>query len=94
MLRSIALSAILAAAAACATAPEVLPFEIQTVPASVETAPMVGVGDRADDPAIWVSDTMDQPSLILGTNKDEGLHVYSLAGEELQFLDVGARYTF
>lgn len=90
MLRSIALSAILAAAAACATAPEVLPFEIQTVPASVETAPMVGVGDRADDPAIWVSDTMDQPSLILGTNKDEGLHVYSLAGEELQFLDVGA----
>ncbi|MEO1101243.1 MAG: phytase, partial [Pseudomonadota bacterium] len=28
-------------------------------------------------------------SLILGTNKDEGLHVYNLAGEELQFLDVG-----
>lgn len=75
---------------ACATAPEVLPFEIQSVPPRVETAPMIGVGDRADDPAIWVSDTPDQPSLILGTNKDEGLHVYDLSGRELQFLETGA----
>lgn len=74
---------------ACATAPEILPFEIQSVEPVVETAPMVGVGDRADDPAIWVSDSKDQPSLILGTNKDEGLHVYDLSGAELQFLDVG-----
>lgn len=75
---------------ACATAPEVLPFDVQPVPAALETEPMVGVGDRADDPAIWVSDTEDQPSLILGTNKDEGLHVYNLAGQDIQFLDVGA----
>lgn len=84
----IALSTLLAASA-CATAPEVLPFEIQSVTPIAETAPMVGVGDRADDPAIWVSDSDDQPSIILGTNKDEGLHVYALSGEEVQFLDVG-----
>lgn len=76
--------------AACATGPEVLPFEIQSVFPSVETAPMVGRGDQADDPAIWVTDTEDQASLVLGTNKDQGLHVYDLSGNELQFLDVGA----
>lgn len=90
MIRSFVLPTILLGLGACATAPEVLPFEIQSVPAAVETAPMIGVGDRADDPAIWVSDSEDQPSLILGTNKDEGLHVYNLAGDEIQFLDVGA----
>ncbi|MEO1662602.1 MAG: phytase [Pseudomonadota bacterium] len=90
MIRFSLLSATLLGVSACATAPEVLPFEIQSIPALVETAPMVGVGDRADDPAIWVSDSPDQPSVILGTNKDEGLHVYALDGRELQFLDVGA----
>ena len=90
MNRTFILTSILAGVAACATAPEVLPFDVQAVPSAVETEPMAGVGDRADDPAIWVSDTDDQPSLILGTNKDEGLHVYDLSGKELQFLNVGA----
>ncbi|MEO1304862.1 MAG: phytase [Pseudomonadota bacterium] len=90
MTRSLLLSSALFGLAACASAPEILPFDVQSVPPTAETAPMVGVGDRADDPAIWVSDSEDQPSLILGTNKDEGLHVYNLAGEELQFVDVGA----
>ena len=90
MTRALLLTTAMIGLSACATAPEVLPFEIQAVPAAVETAPMIGGGDRADDPAIWVSDSADQPSLILGTNKDEGLHVYDLDGEELQFLDVGA----
>jgi len=89
MIRPVIITSALAVLANCTTPPEVLPFTIQTVPAAVETAPMVGAGDRADDPAIWVSDSEDQPSLILGTNKDEGLHVYALDGAELQFLDVG-----
>jgi len=76
--------------AACVNSPEVLPFEIQSVSPSAETAPMLGRGDQADDPAIWVTDTKNQASLILGTNKDEGLHVYDLSGNEVQFLDVGA----
>jgi len=90
MVRTFILTSALAGLTACATAPEVLPFAVQAVPSMAETAPMIGVGDRADDPAIWVSNTDDQPSLILGTNKDEGLHVYDLSGTELQFLDVGA----
>lgn len=75
---------------ACATPPEILPFPVQSIPAALETEPMAGIGDQADDPAIWVSDNGDQSSLILGTNKDEGLHVYNLSGDEIQFLDVGA----
>lgn len=90
MTRFALLSATLLGVSACATPLEVLPFDIRSIPATIETAPMVGVGDRADDPAIWVSDSSEQASLILGTNKDEGLHVYALDGTELQFLDVGA----
>ena len=90
MIRTLILTSAFAGTAACATAPEVLPFDVQAVPSAIETTPMVGVGDQADDPAIWVSDSPDQPSLILGTNKDEGLHIYALDGTELQFLDVGA----
>lgn len=59
------------------------------VAASFETDPMTGTGDRADDPALWVHPDDTARSLILGTNKDEGLHVYDLSGAELQFLDVG-----
>lgn len=59
------------------------------VPAAFETEPMAGRGDRADDPALWVHPVNASKSLILGTNKDEGLHVYDLSGAELQFLDVG-----
>ncbi|MDX1294323.1 MAG: phytase [Hyphomonas sp.] len=76
---------------ACATGPDLSLYAIDTaaIPAAVETAPMTGVGDKADDPAVWANPLDPAASLVLGTNKDEGLHVYNLAGEELQFLDVG-----
>ncbi|MEQ3650832.1 phytase [Hyphomonas sp.] len=76
---------------ACATQPVQQIYTIDTalIPAAVETAPMTGTGDKADDPAVWVNLANPAASLVLGTNKDEGLHVYNLAGEELQFLDVG-----
>lgn len=89
MTRTLISASLLVLAAACTTEPEVLPFEVVTVPAVVETAPMTGMGDRADDPAVWVNPLDSSRSLILGTNKDEGLHVYNLAGEELQFFPVG-----
>lgn len=79
----------LLAATACATAPETLPFPVTPIAASLETDPMTGMGDRADDPAIWVNAADPAASLILGTNKAEGLHVYGLDGKERQFLDVG-----
>ena len=78
--------------AACATDDVWVDDGIPATPiaASFETAPMVGFGDRADDPALWANPTNVSNSLILGTNKDEGLHVYDLSGAETQFLDVGA----
>lgn len=61
-----------------------------TVPALRETQPMSGgEGDAADDPALWVHPTDASLSLILGTNKDEGLYVYDLAGTELDKLLIG-----
>jgi 3-phytase len=60
-----------------------------SVPASFETAPMSGSGDRADDPAVWYNSADPSRSLILATNKDEGVYVYGLDGAERQRLTVG-----
>lgn len=70
----------------------------QTVPAQ-STVPMVNAvaqtdpvthhGDAADDPAIWVHPDDPARSLILGTNKQEGLLVYGLDGRLRQRLPVG-----
>ncbi len=81
------LSASVAALALGACASD--PIIAVPVPAVVETAPMMGVGDRADDPAVWVNPVDGAKSLILGTNKEEGLYVYGLDGRELQKLPVG-----
>ena len=42
--------------------------------------------DAADDPAIWVNTENPDKSLILGTNKKGGIHVYDLNGKELQYV--------
>jgi 3-phytase len=55
----------------------------------VQTQPMARHGDAADDPAIWVHPTDAGRSLILGTNKKQGLLVYDLNGREIQLLEVG-----
>ncbi|TXS90771.1 phytase [Parahaliea maris] len=59
------------------------------VKAAVQSEPVRGFGDAADDPAIWVDARSPQRSLILGTNKKLGLKVYNLEGELLQSLDIG-----
>lgn len=89
----LALAAVSAfALAACETDDVWIDDGIAAVPvaAVLETDPMTGRGDRADDPAIWINPNDAGQSLILGTNKDDGLHVYDLKGKELQFLDTGA----
>ncbi len=79
------------ALAACESAPVRVEdgIEPKLVRASFETAPMTGVGDKADDPVLWVDYENPAQSLILGTNKDEGLHVYDMTGAERQMLPVG-----
>ncbi|MXZ28303.1 MAG: phytase [Gammaproteobacteria bacterium] len=55
----------------------------------VETQPVRGEGDAADDPAIWIHPADASRSLILGTDKRRGLSVYDLSGQEVQFLPRG-----
>lgn len=54
-----------------------------------ETEPVASWGDAADDPAIWVHPQDPELSLVLGTQKQLGLHVYDLAGRSLQFIADG-----
>lgn len=62
---------------------------IPTVQATVETAPVATPGDSADDPAVWIHPVDPSLSLIIATNKEQGLLVYDLHGVELQLLPVG-----
>ena len=57
--------------------------------ATAETAAVAGEGDAADDPAIWVHPTDPALSTVLGTDKRNGLYVYDLSGQVLQFLADG-----
>ena len=72
-----------------ATVNREIPEAITEVFASVETTAMNRFGDVADDPAIWVNPKDPSNSRILGTNKKSGLHVYDLAGKELQSFATG-----
>lgn len=60
--------------------------------AAVETPPVESQEgeDAADDPAIWYNDLAPEKSVVIGTNKKSGLHVYDLQGRELSFLGCGA----
>ncbi|MCA8899718.1 MAG: phytase [Hyphomonas sp.] len=89
MNRSILLAALPLLAACATSAPVEYAGPIALVKPVNETAPMAGEGDRADDPALWVNAADPASSLILATNKDEGLYVYALDGGELQELPVG-----
>jgi 3-phytase len=57
--------------------------------ATVETEPMRGMGDAADDPAIWIDPVDPANSVIIGTDKKNGLGVYGLDGAKLSFRDDG-----
>lgn len=46
--------------------------------------------DAADDPAIWRNPADPSKSLIVGTDKKAGLHVYDLSGADRFFIDAGA----
>ena len=59
--------------------------------AAIETDPVKSVAgeDAADDPAIWVNPQNSDSSLIVGTDKKAGLHVYNLKGKDLFFHSTG-----
>lgn len=68
--------------AACASPGADLPV----VFATAETEPVMSRDDAADDPAIWINFAEPERSLILGTDKQRGIHAYTLDGRETQFL--------
>lgn len=45
--------------------------------------------DAADDPAIWINTTAAEQSIIIGSNKKGGLHLYGMDGQELGYFPVG-----
>ncbi len=59
------------------------------VQAAAATEPVQTLDDAADDPAVWVHPTDGSLSLVLGTNKKQGLEVYDLDGRRLQSLNDG-----
>lgn len=85
-LRSSGLLTLACLAAACQG-----PRPVQTGPAVepvIETEPVHRIGDAADDPAILVGGDSD-PVWIVGTDKQFGLRVYNLQGDELHALQTG-----
>lgn len=89
MLRPLLLSATcIFAITGCASSPPVISGQALVMPA-METAPAGARGDAADDPAVWLHPTDASKSLILGTNKQEGLVVYNLDGTEAARLQIG-----
>ncbi|GAB4552303.1 MAG: phytase [Anaerolineae bacterium] len=70
------------------------------VTAAVETLPVEGGRDAADDPSIWIHPTDPSLSTIIGSDKQGGIAVYELDGQRLEFLpdgdlnNVDLRYNF
>lgn len=88
------------AAGLMAAAPESDYAQVAVVRPRIETDVMPSFGDAADDPAIWLHPEDASQSLVIGTNKQAGLHVYDLDGKTLQVLpdgkmnNVDLRYDF
>ncbi len=66
-------------------APLPLP-DLPVVRPVAETEPVATPHDAADDAAIWIHPQDPSKSLVIGTDKQRGLHVYDLDGRTLQTL--------
>lgn len=81
MSRALPLALLLSACATVTPVAEVVP----TVAATAETDPVDTAADAADDPAIWRNPRDPAKSLVIGTDKQAGIHVYDLKGKRLSF---------
>ena len=53
------------------------------VTAVYETAQVKTMDDAADDPAVWVNTADPSRSLIFGTDKKDGVYVYTLKAKKI-----------
>ena len=60
-------------------------FPAKAVTAKAETTPVGTADDAADDPAIWRHPTDPTKSLVVGTDKKAGIHVYDMKGKAVGF---------
>ncbi len=67
------------------TPPPATPVAVPQVAAVAETDPVDTAADAADDPAIWRNRRNPAASLVIGTDKKAGIHVYDLSGKRLSF---------
>lgn len=75
---------------AATTTPPVASLPAVAVTAVGETEPVgTAAADAADDPAIWRNPANPAASLIIGTDKKAGLHVYGLDGKSRFFDPAG-----
>lgn len=81
-MRAAALALLLAG---CASMPAAAPVAAPVVAATAETDPVDSISDAADDPAIWRNAADPAASLVIGTDKQAGIHVYDLKGKRLSF---------
>ncbi|WP_288413193.1 phytase [uncultured Sphingomonas sp.] len=65
--------------------PSATPVAVPMVAAVAETDPVDTAADAADDPAIWRNRRNPAASLVIGTDKKAGIHVYDLSGKRLGF---------
>lgn len=82
-MRALPIAALLLAGCATTAAPPAV--EAPMVAATAETDPVDTVADAADDPAIWRNAADPSKSLVIGTDKKVGIHVYNLTGKRLSF---------
>ena len=72
--------------AGCASVPAAAPLkQAPVIAASAETDPVDTANDAADDPAIWRNAKDPAQSLVIGTDKKAGIHVYDLADKRVSF---------
>src|ERR1044071_2071368 len=59
--------------------------------ARAQTAPVPHKKDAADDPAVWIHPQQPELSLILGTDKQGGLHSYNMDGSPHEMVSDGSK---
>ncbi len=82
-MRALPLVALILAGCATTSVPQTATAPL--IAATAETDPVDTAADAADDPAIWRNPADPAKSLVIGTDKKAGIHVYSLAGKRLSF---------
>ena len=91
MKRELLLAGTIAAGLAAGLPRHLVAESVAQPEARAQTAPVPHKGDAADDPAVWIHPQEPAQSLILGTDKQGGLHTYKMDGSAHQLVADGAR---